>query len=385
MSDKRKKDLKIIDLFCGAGGLSLGFEKVGFSLGLANDIDKYSIETFKKNRDIVLDKNIYLGDINNFIKEKKDILKNDNFSIVVGGPPCQGFSMANRQRFINDPRNILYKKYIEVIQLAKPKILVMENVKGMKSVAPEVVKDLDKIGYYTEYKVLNAKDFGIPQNRERLIYIGIKKTTKNYKKLISEVFREIENSKTTKTTTIKDAFWGLRKLSARKEKGDSNIESSTSGFTEDIICGKQKPNEFILKINNNKIPKYIYNHKARYNNPRDLEIFKLLPQGENSNHESIKHIMPYKSRANIFKDKYYKLPLNKPSKTITSHMKFDCNMYIHPLETRGITPREAARIQSFPDNYIFIGPYTQWYHQIGNAVPPLLGEVIARSILKKLV
>lgn len=95
--------------------------------------------------------------------------------------------------------------------------------------------------------------------------------------------------------------------------------------------------------------------------------------------------MPYKSRSHIFKDKYYKLHPDKPSKTITSHMKFDCNMYIHPFEARGITPREAARIQSFPDNYVFEGSYSKWYAQIGNAVPPILGEIIARSIMKKLI
>ena len=111
-----------------------------------------------------------------------------------------------------------------------------------------------------------------------------------------------------------------------------------------------------------------------------MQIFKLLPQGGKSDHPDIAHIMPYNSRKDIFKDKFYKLVLSKPSKTITSHMKFDCHMYIHPCETRGLTPREAARIQSFPDNYIFYGPYTQWYNQIGNAVPPLLASIFAGAL-----
>jgi DNA (cytosine-5)-methyltransferase 1 len=381
-----KGDKKIIDLFCGTGGLSLGFENAGFNIAMANDIDEASIETFKRNHKNIPSENIVLGDISDFIKDKKKSLEKKDFFGVVGGPPCQGFSMANRQKLINDPRNKLYKKFIEVIKLTQPTFVVIENVKGMLSYASQVVTDLKDIGYIADYKLLNAKNFGIPQNRERLIYIGIKKNlSKDSKKIVDSIFEEIEKNKISEVATLKEAFWGLRKLNAREKKGDTSIESKESGFTKDIIIGKVKPNDYINRINHGKISKEIYNHKARYNNKRDLEIFKLLPQGGKSDHKSIQHIMPYKSRSHIFKDKYYKLFLDKPSKTITSHMKFDCNMYIHPLEARGITPREAARIQSFPDNYIFEGSYTRWYSQIGNAVPPLLSEIIARSIYKKLV
>ena len=384
MSVKQSK--KIIDLFCGTGGLSLGFEYAGFKTALANDIDESSINTFRKNHPEISSEDIVLGDIKDFIKNKKNILEKENFSVVVGGPPCQGFSMANRQKLIKDPRNSLYKKFVEVIGLSKPSFLVMENVKGMLPYAPQVVEDFKSVGYVADYRLFNAKDFGIPQNRERLIYIGIKKgISKNSEKTIAEIFLNIESQKTSKQTPIKEAFWGLRKLSSRKKIGDTSVESLESGFTKDIVIARTKPNDYIMRINHNKIPKIIYNHKARYNNERDLEIFRLLPPGGKSDHESIKHIMPYKNRSNIFKDKYYKLDPNKPSKTITSHMKFDCNMYIHPFEARGITPREAARIQSFPDNYIFEGTYAKWYAQIGNAVPPLLGEIIARSISKNLL
>lgn len=383
MSVKLKKG--IVDLFCGAGGLSIGFEKAGFSVILANDIDEASIETFRHNHPKIPTENIELGDISEFIKNKKDFLTKNNFSVVVGGPPCQGFSMANRQRIINDPRNVLYKKFIEVIVLSKPSFLVMENVKGMLPFAPQIVEDFKLIGYTANFKLFNAKDFGVPQNRERLIYIGVKDGyTKKPEEVISEIFEDIEKNKISKYVPLKEALWGLRKLSARSKKGDTSIESKESGVTQDEVVGKSKPNDYIMRINHKTIPKVIHNHKARYNNERDLEIFRLLPPGGKSDHESIQHIMPYKNRAHIFKDKYYKLDPNKPSKTITSHMKFDCNMYIHPFEARGITPREAARIQSFPDNYVFKGSYTRWYAQVGNAVPPLLGEVIATSIAKKM-
>ncbi len=379
------RDKKIIDLFCGPGGLSLGFENAGFEVAFANDIDESSIETYRKNHSHIPSENIVLGDIQEFVDKKEPDLKG-KFSVVVGGPPCQGFSMANRQRLINDPRNGLYKKFVEVIKISKPMFLVMENVKGMLPYAGQVVEDFKSVGYTADYRLFNAKDFGIPQNRERLIYIGIRTdTVKDPKETVSEIFKSIESKKVNKETPLKDAFWGLRKLVARKQKGDTGIESEESGLTEDKVFGNKKPNEYVLRINHGRTPAIIYNHKARYNNDRDLEIFRLLPPGEKSDHESIEHIMPYKSRSHIFKDKYFKLHPDRPSKTITSHMKFDCNMYIHPYEARGITPREAARIQGFPDDYIFQGSYTRWYAQVGNAVPPPLGEIIAQSIMQKLL
>ena len=126
------------------------------------------------------------------------------------------------------------------------------------------------------------------------------------------------------------------------------------------------------------------NHTNRYNNDRDIEIFDRLPQGANSLHESIKDIMPYSSRNHMFKDKYFKLKETEVSKTITSHMKMDCNMYIHPNQPRGLSPREASRIQTFPDDFIFMGANNTWYAQIGNAVPVKLAEVIGNQIVKHL-
>jgi DNA (cytosine-5)-methyltransferase 1 len=184
-----------------------------------------------------------------------------------------------------------------------------------------------------------------------------------------------------KNYVLEDALYGLRKLKAKKNKNDTKNEDLESGLNVD----KTKTNginSFIKKINFNKKIKFIYNHKARYNNSRDINIFKRLPQGGDSTHSSIQDIMPYKRRSGIFKDKYFKLQSNKVCKTITSHMKFDCNMYIHPYQARGLTPREAARVQGFSDNYFFVGPISKCYMQIGNAVPPPLSEVLCRSLEK---
>ena len=124
----------------------------------------------------------------------------------------------------------------------------------------------------------------------------------------------------------------------------------------------------------------VSNHKARYNNDRDIEIYGRMEPGDRSDDPKIADIMPYARRNGIFKDKYFKLENDKVCKTITAHMKFDCNMYIHPTQARGLTPREAARVQSYPDDYFFRGAYTKTYMQIGNSVPPLLGRAIAQVI-----
>ncbi len=379
----KKTKLTFVDLFCGAGGLSLGFEVNSFDLLLANDHDRHSIETFKKNRPGLKEGTVILGDVRSLYKKIGNLTDGGKqIDLIVGGPPCQGFSMANRQRLINDPRNHLYKEFVKIVSRLQPRAFMMENVKGMLSAAEQIVDDFNKKGYIVFYKIINAKDYGIPQNRERLIYIGLQKNSfKNPDGVLESIFNRIEKNKQLKELPLESAFWGLRKLTARKEKNDTEINSKKSGLSEDVVLNNDhRDSSYVKKINGGTLPKLIYNHKARYNNDRDLQIFKLLPQGGKSDHPDIAHIMPYNSRKDIFKDKFYKLVLSKPSKTITSHMKFDCHMYIHPCETRGLTPREAARIQSFPDNYIFYGPYTQWYNQIGNAVPPLLASIFAGAL-----
>ena len=164
-------------------------------------------------------------------------------------------------------------------------------------------------------------------------------------------------------------------------KNSTEVGTTESGFVIEKNELNQT-NEYINYINQNRKIDFVCNHKARYNNDRDIEIYGRMYQGDKSDDPKIADIMPYKSRSDIFKDKYYKLVENNVCKTITAHMKFDCNMYIHPTQARGLTPREAARVQSYPDDYFFRGPYTKTYMQIGNSVPPLLGRAIA-SIVKK--
>jgi DNA (cytosine-5)-methyltransferase 1 len=375
-----KRKFKFIDLFAGAGGLSLGLENAGFELVFANEINKTCAETYLYNRQFPRER-FFTGDIRdlntNFADYKKFFT---NVDLVCGGPPCQGFSMANRQRIIDDPRNSLYKSYLEFLKQVKPSFFIMENVKGMAKKIDEIFNDFYELlgnEYKMGFQILNAKDFGIPQNRERLIIIGNKQNIEP-----NEIFTEIEKYKSTKKYTLGDAILGLPKLKPNRIKNNTSIENDDCGYIErDFIY---KKDDYYNFINNNKQITKLFNHKNRYNNDRDINIFDLLPQGANSLHKSIKDIMPYKKRKDIFKDKYFKLSQNEVCKTITSHMKFDCNMYIHPTQARGLSAREAARIQTFPDDYVFKGPQNNWYMQIGNAVPVKLAEIIGQCIIKKI-
>lgn len=379
MSEQKK--YTFIDLFAGCGGLSLGLEQAGFDVVFMNEIVDTFASTYLANHNLK-EGQYFIGDINELNKclgKYSDILKNPDrpITLVCGGPPCQGFSMANRQRIIDDPRNQLYKAYLQFLSEIRPQFFIMENVKGMANKFDEIIANFKEyLGdeYLYDYRLLKVQDFGIPQNRERFIMIGNRMGIDP-----NEIFTEIERHKRP-PFVLKDALFGLPHLEARKEKNKGEYESLECGFTERDFS--YPSTDFYHFINGDRVITKLYNHKNRYNNLRDIEIFRRLPQGANSLHESIQDIMPYKRRNNIFKDKYFKLNENQICKTITSHMKYDCNMYIHPWEARGLSPREAARIQTFPDDFVLKGPQNSWYAQVGNAVPVKFAEVIGKSIMK---
>lgn len=368
---------KFVDLFAGCGGLSLGLQQAGFTPWFINEIVEQFCNTYKFNHDLS-DEHYYVGDIaelNLHLEDYKEILS--DITLVCGGPPCQGFSMANRQRILDDPRNSLYKQYLIFLRDVRPKFFVMENVKGMMNKIEEIKQNFKEyLGeeYRFDYAILKAQDYGVPQNRERFIMIGNRVGISPHL-----IFEEIYKYK-REPFVLKDALEGLPHLIAKKEKGSKGIECAESGFTECDFTYIH--NDFYKFINGDREITKLYNHKNRYNNERDIEIYRRLPQGANSLHESIADIMPYKRRNDIFKDKYFKLDETQICKTITSHMKFDCNMYIHPWDARGLSPREAARIQTFPDDYVITGSQNMWYAQVGNAVPVKLAKAIGDGIMK---
>lgn len=372
-----KKQYRMVDLFAGCGGLSLGMEQAGFTPWFVNEIVEQFCNTYKINHNLS-DEHYYVGDIarlNEDIDSFSELLS--DITLVCGGPPCQGFSMANRQRILDDPRNNLYKQYLIFLSKVRPQFFVMENVKGMMNKKDEIIQNFKEyLGdeYQYDYAVLKAQDFGVPQNRERFIIIGNRMGINP-----KDIFEEIYKNK-REPFVLHDVLEGLPHLEARKEKGAKDVENSESGFT--VMDFEYVKNDFYYFINGDREVTKLHNHKNRYNNDRDIEIFRRLPQGANSLHPSIADIMPYKRRNNIFKDKYFKLDETQICKTITSHMKFDCNMYIHPWEARGLSPREAARVQTFPDDYIITGAQNMWYAQIGNAVPVKLAKAIGDGIMK---
>lgn len=374
----------VVDFFCGSGGLSLGFYRQGYKILLANDIEEVCTTTYSFNHEEIPKDRIINNDIKEIVNNIGNIIT-DDVDVIIGGPPCQGFSMANRQRIIDDPRNKLYKYFVKAIEQLKPKFFVMENVKGMLNVAEQVKEDfhnLENVDYDVSYNLFNAKDFSVPQNRERLIYIGVRSDIELEKNINAEIIIEKikEESEKMPSYVLNDALYGLRELKALTIKNATELDTEESGKKIEINTGNI--NDYIKLINNNNISSLVFNHKARYNNDRDIEIYGRMLPGDKSDSQRIADIMPYKSRADIFKDKYYKLKLDEICKTITAHMKFDCNMYIHPTQARGLTPREAARVQSYPDDYFFLGSYTKTYMQIGNSVPPLMSNTIAEIIKK---
>lgn len=375
----KKKQYTFIDLFAGAGGLSLGLEQAGFTPVFVNEIVPQFCETYKRNRDLP-ESAYYVGDIKSLNQENWITDKFKDVTLVCGGPPCQGFSMANRQRVIDDPRNELYKEYLKFLQKIRPQFFIMENVRGMMSRWEEIKSNFEEYlndgeeKYQFGCKLFLAEEYGVPQHRERFVVIG-NRIGVNPQSVIDEI-----NKNRRLPFLLKDALVGLPALGHKTTKGDNSVENEATGYTE--VDFSYLENDFYRFINGENHIQKLYNHKNRYNNSRDVEIYSRLPQGANSLHESIVDIMPYSSRNDIFKDKYYKLQEDRICKTITSHMKFDCNMYIHPWYSRGLTAREAARIQTFPDDFVFTGAQNSWYAQVGNAVPVKLAKALGCGIMK---
>lgn len=385
-----KKKLTLVDFFCGAGGLSLGFVEEGFNIKLANDIQDVCIETYKYNHPELPTSKIIEGDIKEIVDNVENYIDAD-IDIVVGGPPCQGFSEANRQRVIDDPRNKLYKYYVKAVEKIAPKFVLMENVKGMLKVADQVVEDYEKLRiekngkvytYNVKYKILNSQDFSVAQSRERLIYIAIRNDVQEEKHITPQaIFDRIEqNCQNHKTFNLSTALEDIKPLDAPRIKNMNEIDSDTCGKKVDVNQFENNQNEYLKLINMGRNIPYIYNHKARYVNDINYDIYRLLNPGDDASDEKIIDIMPYKHRLHCFKDKYFKLYPDRPCRTITAHLRMDCHSHIHPFQIRALTPREAARVQSFPDDYVFLGAYLKTYMQIGNAVPTMMARGIAHVI-----
>ena len=391
-SEGKNNKPTFVDFFAGAGGLSCGFVQAGFKVCLANDFEDVCVRTYRFNHPELPSDKVINGDIRNIVDRIQDYIDQD-VDVVIGGPPCQGFSSANQQRIIDDPRNELYKYYIKAVSKLLPKFVVMENVKGMLNVAEQVVEDYGNIcvmrngktySYTVAYKLLNSADFSVAQSRERLIYIAIRNDVVEERGITpQQIFDEIENANNgNKHYLLRHALEAIKPLDAPRVKNANEVDDEKTGKKIDYNAYNGNENEYLRLINGGRKISVVYNHKARYVNDDNYDIYRLLEQGDDASDPKIADIMPYTNRLHCFKDKYYKLIADKPSRTITAHLRMDCHSHIHPFQVRALTPREAARCQSFPDDYLFLGAYLKTYMQIGNAVPCLMAKGIA-SVIKK--
>lgn len=399
-SNKRK--YTFIDLFAGCGGLSEGFYRQGFKALAHVEIDHWACETlrtrmkyygYKDYENAVIEHDITSDDI---LERIDAIINGKSVDIIIGGPPCQAYSTAGRVRdgkkMATDPRNFLFESYVRILEHYLPKFFVFENVTGLLSarvenalIFPKVLKALGN-----KYKVLsdpsvlvhNTADFGVPQLRKRVIIFGVRR---DIEKDVNELYKEVIKTHWNPETPEDERKGKKHFVDVRQAIGDlppvePGFDASTQYF--DYPCN----NEFLKRVGRVGMHP-LMDHIARRHNDLDRERFQVMIH----NHWSfgqLRRAMPQyeHEHARVFDNSYVVQWWDLPSKTILAHIYKDGFQFIHPDEKqcRTFTVREAARIQSFPDDFEFKGSRTEKFKQIGNAVPPLFAEALAKAIKKSL-
>lgn len=342
---------KVIDLFCGCGGLSYGFEMAGFEVALAIDMWEDAIKTFNHNHK---SKVARCEDIHNLTKEfLDDFNKSGEIVGIIGGPPCQGFSTVGK-RDVNDPRNQLYREYCRVVETVKPDFFVIENVKGLLTLSQGAFRQdihdrFGALGYTVEEKLVNAADYGVPQNRQRVFFVGIK----------GKKFSFPKENKTH--LTCSDALSDMPLITPENGLADA-MEYTMPPKTE----YQKLMREGCSKLKNNQIT---------IHSEQTVNIISMIKDGG-----KIGDLPPEYWSIRKYNKAFERMSCNRPSNTVdTGHRN-----YFHYSENRIPTARENARLQSFPDRFEFLGTKGSQYKQIGNAVPPLLAKAIADEIMKQL-
>lgn len=347
-----KRKYKVIDLFSGVGGFSLGFKNTGFDITLANEIDVHIAEAYKKNHPATNMMNKSIEDLN-----LDEIAANySDTDVVIGGPPCQGFSQKGGRKTIYDERNFLYEYFYSFVQKILPTYFVIENVPNILTTEKGLFKNeiyhlFENLGYKVTSSVLNASHYGVPQSRRRAFIIG---------KLGSNPLNLPLSSQ--KTVTAWDAI------------SDLSYHSSGDGqFMSEYLMNPKTDYQLFMRKNSSKL----YNHVVTKHSDLAIERMKLVPENGGRNDLPTTH-----HTRSIYSGTWGRIHKDKPSVTITT--RFDTpssGRFTHPTLNRAITVREAARLQSFPDDFIFIGTKTSQMKQVGNAVPPLLAQSIAEAIM----
>ncbi|WP_158260213.1 DNA cytosine methyltransferase [Photobacterium sp. GB-56] len=362
-------NITTVDLFCGAGGFSEGFAKAGgFEPLLAVDFDLQATETFKHNHPNI---NVVCADVSTLDKDKiLSLTDNRNVQVVIGGPPCQGFSLAGL-RLPDDPKNQLFKEYVRIVDILKPDIFIFENVVGIVSMQRGLVLDaicleFEKIGYEVSHSIVNSADFGVPQARPRFIMIGSKHgqkigmpqpTHSAEKNLQSQLF----DNALLPHVSVKDALSNLP-IIHQGEGSEEVVNLPPMNSYQEMVFGQRNPGK-------------LFNQRATRHSDKIVERYSAMPQGGDI------RSLPEELRTK--KNNVFRLNEKVASRTITCNFRTDI---IHPWMPRGLTTREAARLQSFDDDYQFFGnltrkaKYLTQDDQVGNAVPPLLAKALANHI-----
>lgn len=344
----------VIDLFCGCGGLSKGFENAGFEILLGVDNWPNALMSFSANHPR---SEVYLADL--LVEQPAKILNRFNLigrkvDVIIGGPPCQGFSIAGK-RNENDPRNKLYKSFFKFVKEIKPRAFVMENVPNILSISggklkEKIIREFEDLGYTVSYKILTASDYGVPQNRKRVFFVGIKG-----KKMFE--FPESAHNGFNGKITSKDAIDDLPESGLLD--GEPYIKPAASDYQK------------MMRVGSNGV----FNHEPVLHTDETRRIISLVPDG--GNYKDLPTKLQSTRRVNIA---WTRLDSSKPSFTIdTGH-----NHHFHYKYNRVPTVRESARLQSFPDTFIFKGGKLSELRQVGNAVPPLLAKIVAKQLTKYL-
>lgn len=371
-----------IDLFSGCGGLSLGLDRAGLSVLAAIDFDENAIKTYKENFPHV--EHALHKDLTKFpARELSKLIGITQVDVIVGGPPCQGFSTARSRdgansgpRLIDDGRRHLYKQFLQYVEFFRPRVFVMENVLGLKSADngryfTRIQREARKAGYRVHPQVEKVWDLGVPQKRVRQLIIGTRLDLVNYfpGKLAPAPRSSIR-------PTLGEAIGDLPIVRA-----DGGEDESDYDIPRRLSHVSRYGRKYLYRTLEVQFAPKLTAHRARPHSERDLRDFARLREGENSKHAMRRgenFEFPYSIES--FKDRYTRQHRDQPCSTIVAHLSKDGLMFVHPTQNRSLTPREAARVQSFPDWFKFPVARTQQFRLIGNAVPPLVGEAIGIAV-----
>lgn len=359
------RKLNVVDLFCGCGGFSKGFEQAGFDIRFGIDIWDEALVTYKHNfpNAVVLNEDITKVSGRQIVEMVG--LKPEEIDVIIGGPPCQGFSVSGK-RMIDDERNILYKSFVRLVSELKPKVFVMENVPGLirlfnGKIGIQVLEDFTAIGYNVKMKILSADNYGVPQQRKRVFFVGL-----NEDSFSKSTEYEYPNARMGNGTK-------LPAITCKEAISDLDFVPDDVSLGDDIEYQIEPQSEYQEIMRSGS--KRLLNHVITVHKERTKEIIAMVPDG--GNYKDLPEALRGTRKVNIA---WTRMNSKKPCFTIdTGH-----NHHFHYRANRVPTVRESARIQSFPDNFKFIGKKTSQLKQVGNAVPPLMAEAIADSVKRVL-